>query len=276
MRRSLYKQSFLLVCSLAACALTAQLQAEWYGQRSQPDYNPGFGDFPPQLQAEWYGQRSQPNYNPGFGDFPPPWLEQQLQNRVEDKVYEVKDEPSGIANGDSQVRGRTPSDRQSSQNRREGSSSYSTPNNWRSNAYRPPSNENLLPGYYGQNRNISPFGGSSSGFNKPWEHRGSSFQTPLNNKSSGLNPWSQRGSRRGGRDPFGNRGPDEWLSPDKKSLSRNWDDVLNAPSRMGEMPGGWEAPSVSVPNPVDVGDEFDNAARDLPDQMDNFKWDDYR
>ena len=57
-------------------------------------------------------------------------------------------------------------------------------------------------------------------------------------------------------------------------MSRNWDDMLNAPSRMGEMPGGWEAPSISAPNPVDVGDDIDNAARDLPDQIDGFKWND--
>jgi hypothetical protein len=48
-----------------------------------------------------------------------------------------------------------------------------------------------------------------------------------------------------------------------------WDDALNAPSDMGEMPGGWNAPSISAPNPVDVGDEFGDASRDAPDQMRN-------
>lgn len=51
---------------------------------------------------------------------------------------------------------------------------------------------------------------------------------------------------------------------------------MNAPSRMGEMPGGWTAPSVSVPNPIDVGDEFSDAAKDAPDQMDNFNWNNNR
>ena len=59
-------------------------------------------------------------------------------------------------------------------------------------------------------------------------------------------------------------------------MTRNWDDMLDGPSRMGEMPGGWRAPSVSVPNPIDVGDEFGDAARDAPDQMDNFNWNNNR
>lgn len=55
----------------------------------------------------------------------------------------------------------------------------------------------------------------------------------------------------------------------KNRFSDAWDDMLNAPSDMGELPGGFNAPSVSVPNPVDVGDELDDAARDVPDQMRN-------
>lgn len=57
----------------------------------------------------------------------------------------------------------------------------------------------------------------------------------------------------------------------KDSMSRGWDDMLNAPSRMGEMPGGWYAPEVSVPNPVDVGEEFGDAVKDAPDQFDNMR-----
>ena len=55
----------------------------------------------------------------------------------------------------------------------------------------------------------------------------------------------------------------------KDRFADGWDDMLNAPSDMGEMPGGFNAPSVSVPNPIDVGDEFEGAARDAPDQMRN-------
>ena len=41
---------------------------------------------------------------------------------------------------------------------------------------------------------------------------------------------------------------------DKDWFGDSWDDMLNAPSDMGELPGGFYAPSVSVPNPVDVGE----------------------
>ncbi len=48
-----------------------------------------------------------------------------------------------------------------------------------------------------------------------------------------------------------------------------WDEMINAPADMGEMPGGWYAPTVSMPNPVTVGDEFATAAEDFPDEMKN-------
>ena len=54
-------------------------------------------------------------------------------------------------------------------------------------------------------------------------------------------------------------------------FSYMWDDMINAPSEMGEMPGGWNAPSISVPNPVDVGSEFrretPNLIREIPDMI---------
>lgn len=114
------------------------------------------------------------------------------------------------------------------------------------------------PGYRG-----SRFGGpfSRSGFG-PWNNRGSGFR----------GPWNNRGNWGDFRNPFAHRSPGSWMNPNKNNMSRNWDDMLNAPSRMGRMPGGWEAPSVSMPNPIDVGDEFSDAARDLPDQMNNFRY----
>ena len=36
---------------------------------------------------------------------------------------------------------------------------------------------------------------------------------------------------------------------------------------MGEMPGGWTAPEVTVPNPIDMGDQMQDNVQDLPDQM---------
>ena len=43
--------------------------------------------------------------------------------------------------------------------------------------------------------------------------------------------------------------------------------MINAPSNMGEMPGGWYAPYVSMPNPIDVGDQFKDNMKDLPEQI---------
>lgn len=89
----------------------------------------------------------------------------------------------------------------------------------------------------------------------PWESGRGGSRMPWESKRGGSRmPWE---SSRGGRDG--------WMSKDR--FSDAWDDMLNKPSDMGEMPGGWTAPSVSMPNPVDVGDEFGDAARDAPEQM---------
>ena len=82
-----------------------------------------------------------------------------------------------------------------------------------------------------------------------------------------------------GRDnDFWGSGPDGWTDPEdpKGSMSRFWDDMLKAPYEFGEMPGGWTAPSISVPNPVEVGDEFEGSSRLAPkeaaEQMNNFRY----
>ncbi len=85
----------------------------------------------------------------------------------------------------------------------------------------------------------------------------------------------------GNNNPFGNMmgrngiwgmRPDEWMTANPEDgFSYMWDDMINAPSEMGEMPGGWNAPSVSVPNPVEIGSEFrreaPNLMRELPDMI---------
>ena len=35
---------------------------------------------------------------------------------------------------------------------------------------------------------------------------------------------------------------------------------MNAPARMGRVPPGWKAPTIDIPNPIDVGDEFEKNA----------------
>ena len=57
------------------------------------------------------------------------------------------------------------------------------------------------------------------------------------------------------------------MSPGKRNWENSWDDMINTPSRMGEMPGGWTAPEVTVPNPIDMGDQMQDNVQDLPDQM---------
>jgi len=68
---------------------------------------------------------------------------------------------------------------------------------------------------------------------------------------------------------WGRSGPGTWMNPNKGNMERGWDDMINSPSRMGRMPGGWTAPEVTMPNPVDIGDQMQNNVEDLPDQMRN-------
>jgi len=70
-------------------------------------------------------------------------------------------------------------------------------------------------------------------------------------------------------------GPQVWLNPTdpKEGMSQAWDDMMNAPHRMGRVPPGWKAPSIDIPNPIDVGDEFEKNARRAPTIMrDNFSF----
>lgn len=90
-------------------------------------------------------------------------------------------------------------------------------------------------------------------------------------------PWNNDWNRGRNNDWWGS-GPGGWMDPEdpKGSMGRIWDDMLAAPNEVGEMPGGWTAPSVSVPNPVEVGDEFEGSARKAPkeaaEQADNFRF----
>lgn len=89
----------------------------------------------------------------------------------------------------------------------------------------------------------------------------SAFNTP------GYNPY-RRNNNSWNNDKFwGRSGPGTWMNPNKRNLERGWDDMINSPSRMGEMPGGWTAPEVTMPNPVDMGDQMQDNVKDLPEQM---------
>jgi hypothetical protein len=64
-------------------------------------------------------------------------------------------------------------------------------------------------------------------------------------------------------------GPQYWMNPmdPKEGMSQAWDDMMNAPHRLGRVPPGWKAPSIDIPNPIDVGDEFEKNARRAPTIM---------
>lgn len=87
----------------------------------------------------------------------------------------------------------------------------------------------------------------------------SAFHTPGYNR--------YRDGRRNYNKFWGNSGPSRWMHPSKDNMEQGWDDMMNAPSRMGEMPGGWYAPEVSVPNPVDMADQVQDNVKDLPQQI---------
>ena len=116
------------------------------------------------------------------------------------------------------------------------------------------------PYYRGAPAPRPPMGyGPPMGYNEP-----SAFNTP------GYNPYrdNRRNNSRWGSNKFwGNSGPNKWMNPNKRNWENSWDDMINAPSRMGEMPGGWTAPEVSVPNPIDMGDQMQDNVQDLPSQM---------
>jgi hypothetical protein len=75
----------------------------------------------------------------------------------------------------------------------------------------------------------------------------------------------------GGRDGFLGMHPEDWMTGGEDGLEQMWDEVINAPSEMGDMPGGWSAPEVSMPNPVDVQRQFRDEApefvREVPDMI---------
>ena len=125
-------------------------------------------------------------------------------------------------------------------------------------------------GPFGGNRGYNNRGGFGEQF---WPGQGSVYDDvlPANgpwNRSWGRAPWNRNYDDMWGR----KGGPQAWFDPTdpKESMAQAWEDMLVTPNGLGTMPGGWKAPSISVPNPIDVGDEFKDVARDMPDEMQNF------
>lgn len=112
-----------------------------------------------------------------------------------------------------------------------------------------------------------PYQSAPSGFNDS----PSAFNTPGYNPNRNRNPGynSNRDNRRNRNKFWGGSGPGSWMNPNKGNMERGWDDMINSPSRMGKMPGGWTAPEVTMPNPVDMGDQVQDNVKDLPEQIKN-------
>jgi len=133
---------------------------------------------------------------------------------------------------------------------------------------------------WGGNNNWMPWGGNTNRWNRGRRSSSTPWSSgPWGNMSG---PWDQgpwnSDWNRGRSDDWWGSGPKAWMDPEdpKGSMGRIWDDMLAAPNEFGEMPGGWNAPSISVPNPVEVGDEFESSSRKAPkeaaEQADNFRF----
>lgn len=106
----------------------------------------------------------------------------------------------------------------------------------------------------GPYNNGSPFGGMTP-------FRGVPFMQSFDmSRPDSFNPMRRR---------VWGAGPQVWMNPGdpKEGMSQAWDDMMNAPHRMGRVPPGWKAPTIDIPNPIDVGDEFEKNARRAPTIM---------
>ena len=138
-------------------------------------------------------------------------------------------------------------------------------------SYRPPVNNaprTAAPRTAAPNRNRPMYGNPRFG-GAPYRgfNRGSRSPIPF---ESNFTPWSMRfwdEMGDGGENPF--KDMEKWIDFDepREGMANAWEDMVNAPHEVGQMPGGWTAPSISVPNPVDVQKEFQETGKQIPDEM---------
>ncbi len=66
-------------------------------------------------------------------------------------------------------------------------------------------------------------------------------------------------------------GDERHIWPDFYTDSTNdmWNDMINAPFKMGRMPGGWRAPFLSTPDPVTIGDAITNQIPPIMEEAGN-------
>lgn len=137
-------------------------------------------------------------------------------------------------------------------------------------AYRPPYPANNYPAP-GVNRGYPPVQNTNRGYPPPppgGPYRGSPYGPDSGASAYNTPGYNRYRSNRGNNNKFwGRSGPNTWMNPNKRNMERGWDDMINAPGRMGTMPGGWTAPEVTMPNPIDMGDQMQDNVQDLPEQM---------
>ena len=141
----------------------------------------------------------------------------------------------------------------------------------RAPAYRPPQRPSNYPAPNANNPDMGrPAPGANRGYPPP--PRGP-YGNPSYGPDNGASAFNMPGYNRHRnynrkKSKFwGRSGPSSWMNPNKGNMERGWDDMINAPSRVGTMPGGWNAPEVSMPNPVDMSDQMQDNVQDLPEQM---------
>jgi len=119
-----------------------------------------------------------------------------------------------------------------------------------------PAYRNTPPGYYG-NQSYRPAPAPSYG---PSYGPGYSqaYRPPVR-------PYPRK--KKNKRRFWGDTTPKDLMHPTKENWEQAWDDMMLSPYNAGEMPGGWYAPEVYLPNPVDIGDQFKDNAKDLPEQI---------
>ncbi|PCJ87932.1 MAG: hypothetical protein COA54_03975 [Thiotrichaceae bacterium] len=152
------------------------------------------------------------------------------------------------------------------------------PQNYRPPNYRPPGpNYNQQPNMNRHNPNMRPpqnaYRGNPPPPTGPYgygpDNGASAFNVPGYQRNRNNNGWGQGNNGWNNNKFWGQSGPSQWMNPNKGNMEQGWDDMINAPSRMGEMPGGWTAPEVSMPNPIDMGDQMQDNIKDLPEQIRN-------
>jgi hypothetical protein len=142
----------------------------------------------------------------------------------------------------------------------------------------PPQRYGRPPAYYPPNINRSappppagPYNAAPMPRANPYRGapapRGPNYNGPSACYTPGYKPYRRNNNGWNNNRFWGRSGPSTWMNPSKRNWENSWDDMINAPSRMGEMPGGWTAPEVTMPNPIDMGDQFQDNVKDLPEQM---------